>query len=119
MRQEIDEYEYGFDAWVPDNSTRCFVHILNSSQWEMVTNNPVPGEPPSALTYTGSGLPWFEYYDDKLNAFKRAGKLSGQGSVAAKCVVLGEKPLKQNDPVEPHNIKSLGPTSSKVVDGNW
>jgi len=119
MRQEIYEDEYGFDAWDLDNSIRCFVHILNSSQWEMVTNKPVPGVPPSALDYTGAGLPWFDYYDDKLNALKGGDKLSGLDSVAAKGVKLGEKPLKQNGAVTPHLVNQLSPKKDGVLDGEW
>ncbi len=48
MRQEIYEDEYGFDAWDLDASSRCFVHILNSDQWNEVTGKPIPGSPPSA-----------------------------------------------------------------------
>ena len=119
MRQEIYEDEYGFDAWDLDASSRCFVHILNSNQWNNVTGKPVPGVPPSVSDYSAVGLPWFEYYDDKLNTLEGAEKLSGLDSVAAKTIKLGEKPLKNNDTVTPTKIHSLGPKSTKVTEGHW
>lgn len=119
MRQEIYEDEYGFDAWDLDNSSRCFIHIMNSTQWNSATGKAVPGEPPSAKQYTEAGLPWFDYYDDQLNALKGGDALAGLDSVAAKGIKLGEKPLKENEVVDPQNIKSSGPVSSEVGDGKW
>src|SRR5690606_15136672 len=52
MRQEIYEDKYGFDAWDTGASSRCFVHILNSAQWQDATAEPAPGQPPSAADYT-------------------------------------------------------------------
>ena len=119
MRQEIYEDEYGFDAWDLDASSRCFVHILNSEQWNKVTGKPVPGSPPSAVDYTEAGLPWFEYYDDKLNALEGSSKLADLDSVAAKTIKKGKKPLGENEPVSPQNVELLSSPSSKVVDGEW
>ena len=119
MRQEIYEDDYGFDAWDLNASSRCFVHILNSNQWKKVTGQPLPGAPPSASDYTNAGLPWFEYYDDKLKKLKGSTKLSGLDSVAAKKIKLGEKPLKDNESVEPTVIQTLGQNSSKVTEGQW
>ena len=119
MRQEIYEDEYGFDAWDLDASSRCFVHILNSNQWNNVTGKPIPGSPPSAVDYTEAGLPWFEFYDDKSNPLQGSTKLAGLDSVAAKTLKLGEKPMKNNEAVTPTKINSLGPNTAKVIDGKW
>lgn len=119
MRQEIYEDEYGYDAWDVSQSSRCFVHILNSAQWKIATGKPVPGQQPSAADYTKAGLPWFEYYDDKLGALSGAKKLAGMDSVAAKGVKLGEKPLVENDVVNPQKTVSLGSGSVKVNEGKW
>lgn len=119
MRQEIYEDEYGYDAWDMSKSSRCFVHILNSAQWTTATGKPVPGQQPSASDYTKAGLPWFEYYDDKLGALSGAKRLAGMDSVAAKGVKLGEKPLVENDAVTPQKIVPLGSGSTKVNEGKW
>lgn len=119
MRQEIYEDEHGLDAWDLHTSSRCFVHILNSSQWQVATGRPVPGEPPSAANYTKAGLPWFEYYDDRLNALNGASKLAGLNSVAAQSVKLGDPSLPGNEGIEPPNIIPLSSKSAKISDGAW
>lgn len=119
MRQEIHEDEYGFDAWDKCVSSRCFVHILNSAQWSDATGRPIPGQPLSAADYTEAGLPWFEYYDDRLGSLDGAKKLAQVDSVAAKGVKLGEKPLAKNEPIQPKSIVALGAGSNKVNEGNW
>jgi hypothetical protein len=117
MRQEIYEDPYGIDAWDTTHA-RCFVHILNSAQWQTVTGTPAPGQPPTAADYTNAGLPWFEHYDDRLTALPGSKVLAGLDSVAAKGIKLGEKPLPENEPVTPGTIIQTGPTS-KVDDGKW
>ena len=117
MRQEIYEDDYGYDAWDMSVSRRCFVHILNSTQWKAATGKPAPGKPPSAADYTNAGLPWFEYYDDKHTAVGSAPKLAGLDSVAAKGIKLGQKPLPDNNPITPTKI--LKTHKGKVSDGNW
>lgn len=119
MRQTIYEDAYGYDAWDLSISSRCFVHILNSAQWMHATGRPAPGQPPSAADYTNAGLPWFEYYDDRLVALGGAKKLAGVDSVAAKGVKLGEQPLVKNDPAKPQNVVALGSGSAKVSQGKW
>ena len=119
MRQEIYEDEYGFDVWDTDNSSRCFVHALNSAQWTAATANPTPGRQPSSADYAKAGLPWFEYYDDKLEAMDGSKKLAGLDSVAAKAIKLGDKVLGDNAPVDPAEVVKLGPASSKISDGRW
>ncbi|MCP5276920.1 MAG: hypothetical protein H6935_00970 [Thiobacillus sp.] len=119
MRQEIYEDEYGYDAWDLSLSSRCFIHILNSAQWEAATGKAVPGEAPTASDYTKAGLPWFEYYDDKISALAGAQKLAGMDSVAAKGVKLGEQPLKENEAVKPTKVVQLGTDSTRVSEGKW
>jgi hypothetical protein len=69
--------------------------------------------------YTKAGLPWFEYYDDKLGALTGAKKLAELDSVAAKGVKLGEKPLVENDAVKPQKIVPLGAGSAKINEEKW
>ena len=119
MRQHIHEDEHGHAAWDTTASSRCFVHLLNSTQWSVATGRPVPGRPPSAADYTKAGLPWFDHYDDSRAALPGARKLTRLDSVAAAALKLGHGPLAQNVPVEPRVIVSLGPSSRKVGDGRW
>ncbi len=67
MRQEICEDEYGFAAWDRTVCSRCFVHILNSVQYFVVTGEELPCRPPTAMAYTRARLPWFEFYRGDRN----------------------------------------------------
>lgn len=75
------------------------MHILNSAQWTTATDGPPPGQQPSSTDYANAGLPWFEYYDDNLEAMDGSKKLAGLDSVAAKAIKLGDKVLGDNAPV--------------------
>jgi hypothetical protein len=119
MRQEVYEDVYGIDAWDMTRSSRCFVHILNSKQWEGVTGKYPPTIPPSAKDYTAAGLPWFEYYADNLSALTGSAKLAEMDSVAAKGVKLGDKPLKENQALQPTKVIQLGTNLNRVSEGNW
>lgn len=66
MRQEVYTDRRDATDWDLEHGLRCFVSILNSRQWREVTGEPVPGEPISALAYAKAGLPWFEYYTERL-----------------------------------------------------
>jgi len=120
MHQEIYEDEYGFDAWDTKHPSRCFVHILNSAQYQTVTGKKPPTAPPSAKSYTEAGLPWFDYYSEGSKAVDGSKKLAGMDSVAAKGIKKGEKPLQENEPVEPSMVVSIGKKGLKLVrDGDF
>ncbi|MCY1299282.1 hypothetical protein D9M70_488040 [compost metagenome] len=119
IRQQIYPDRYGVDAWDTDTSSRCFVHILNSAQWEAATGTMAPGRAPTAADYTIAGLPWFECYDDSIVAVAGSPELAGLDSVAAKGVKVGETPLPKNEAISQLNIISLKPNSAKVSDGSW
>jgi len=119
MRQEVHKDEYGFDAWDTSQPSRCFVHILNSLQWQQATGLAVPGEPPTAADYTMAGLPWFEHYDDSQKSLAGSSKLADMHGVAAKAVQLGEPPLTDNDSVSPQKVIKVGQHSTEVKKGWW
>lgn len=99
MRQQIYVDPYGIDAWDAPSISRCFVHILNSTQYLAVTGNAPPNVPPTAEAYSKAGLPWFDYYAADLTALKGAQKLAGLDSVAAKGVKKDKSPLPSNEPL--------------------
>ena len=115
MRQQIFEDEYGIDVWDQEHPSRCFVHILNSRQYQAITGEAPPDEPPSAKAYTDAGLPWFDYYSESSTALEGAESLAGFDSVAAKGIKKGQKPLPENVPITPGKIVSLGDKSRKTV----
>ena len=117
MRQSIEEDDYGIDAWDQENGSRCFIHLLNSDEYKIITGNKPPHQAPSSQDYTDAGMPWFEYYSDKksLPGSDVLGKLT---SVAAKSVEKGDGPLEKNHSVTPNNIKIIK-KSNIVRDGEF
>lgn len=117
MRQSIEEDDYGIDAWDQENGSRCFIHLLNSDEYKIITGNKPPHQAPSSQDYTDAGMPWFEYYSDKksLPGSDVLGKLT---SVAAKSVEKGDGPLEKNHSVTLGNIKIIK-KSNIVRDGEF
>jgi hypothetical protein len=113
IRQQIFADPFKLDDW-DETHSRCFVHIANSQAWQQITMQRPPGKPPTAKQYTNAGLPWFDYYDDKLesldaqeplerllsvNTLKtlwHGAKLSGNKSCEPKVVLPIRKGLTQN-----------------------
>ncbi|MFQ5487638.1 MAG: hypothetical protein ACE5ET_04225 [Gammaproteobacteria bacterium] len=108
MRQRIRADDYGLETWDTESFSRCYVHIANSQAYEALTGHAPPSSPPTAKAYTDAGLPWFEYYDENSPALSGSQTLAGLDSIAAKGIKLGEKPLPENEAVEPAHIKKLG-----------
>ncbi len=104
MRQKIYEDDYGFDVWDQTAGSRCFVHVLNSTQFFAVTASHPPSPPPTAQAYARAGLPWYSYYDGDRAALQGAMKLAGLDSVAATQVKQGKGVLEDNDPVQPKTV---------------
>ncbi len=115
MRQEVFEDEYGIDAWDQGHPSRCFVHILNSREYQEITGEAPPDEPLSAKVYTDAGFPWFDHYSESNTALEGAKSLAGLDSVAAKGIKKGQKPLPENVPITPGKIVSLGDKLRKMV----
>jgi hypothetical protein len=81
MRQHIYEDEFNIDDWDQSAGSRCFITILNSADWRMVTGEPMPSSPVDARRYAEAGLPWFDYYSD-APALEGGQKLQGVKSIA-------------------------------------
>jgi hypothetical protein len=108
MRQEIYEDPFDLNDWDLDSGSRCFVHIANLLVWRMVTDEAPPMVPFTAVEYNQYGLPWFDYYSDNSKPLKGSGKLKGLKSVVEMGKTKGDKPLPENESVEPGNIVKLG-----------
>jgi hypothetical protein len=63
--------------------------------------------PFTALEYNQYGLPWFAYYSDNSKPLKGSDKLKVLKSVLEMGKVNGDKPLPENESVEPRNIVKL------------
>lgn len=64
MRQEIYADPYHVHDWDLNNTSRCFVHLVNSVYWRDMTGQVPPTWLPTAADYAEAGLPWFEYYQE-------------------------------------------------------
>jgi hypothetical protein len=64
ISQEIYEDLHGVDAWDLEHSARCFVHTVNSEQFESITGLCPPISPITRESYLGQNLPWYQYYSD-------------------------------------------------------
>jgi hypothetical protein len=107
MRQEVYDDPYRMDEWELRHSGRCFVHLANSMVWRAITGQDPPTVPPTAEEYTRHGLPWFEYYAEGKAAVPGTGALAGLEGVAARGARKGERPLPENEQVDPANVVHL------------
>ena len=65
MRQDIYADGHDFQDWDLENSSRCFVHVLNSIYWKELTGQNPPDLPLTKDDYGLRNIPWFEYYSEK------------------------------------------------------
>jgi hypothetical protein len=117
MRQRIDEDPHGLDAWDTEHSSRCFVHLVNSLQFNAVTGKQPPQKPLTAKDYTEAGLPWFEYYSDG-EAVGGSGMLAKLKSLGAKMVEKEGSTLADNEPITPAIVNEVE-ARSKVREGRF
>ncbi len=115
MRQEIYEDDYGLDAWDQRHPVRCFIAIANSAQWIAITGERPPSEPPTALQYTESGLPWYDYYDADHEAVSGSEILKSVKSVAQTAEEKGEAALRDNESINGTKVVSLRDTRKREV----
>jgi hypothetical protein len=114
MKQEIFRDRFDLADWDLEHSSRCFVHIANSSQWHEITGNYPPYQPPSANQYTNAGLPWFDYYDDNLKALKGSSQLANMKSVQILSQLWGNPT--PNLPLIPKNVTHIKPRQVREGD---
>lgn len=98
MYQTVHEDEYGLAKWDQSAHAKCFVHLLNSKQYEYVTGEAPPTPAPSAADYTTAGLPWFMEVGDAA-ALPGAPKLQQVDSVGTLAVKKGESVLPAEAPL--------------------
>ncbi len=118
MTQTIHEDPYGADAWDTEASSRCFVHVFNSEQWQAITGTVPPTAPRKAKDYEAAGLPWFEHYSD-AKVLGGSSVLAGLDSLAAKALKKGKGLLSGGESFSPKVVKSIGSKSQGVSEGDW
>lgn len=84
IRQSIWPDPFEPEEWDLEQTSRCFVHLVNSVAWKELTGQAPPTWLPTAAEYTEAGLPWFEEYRENPEieqlATRRPPPGSGQGS---------------------------------------
>lgn len=107
IRQEIARDRFGSDAWAPDCVSRCFVHLLNTHQYQAVTGERPPHAPFAASDYVQAGLPWFHVYSDD-EAVEGSPTLAGVHSIAAMTATQTGEPMRDNASLGPLPVTVLG-----------
>ncbi len=106
MRQSIESDPYGVDAWDTARS-KCFVHLANALVWHAITGQHPPHPPPTAATYSRSGLPWFAWYDEHSKPIDGTQVLALLKSIRQLGAEKGQVPLPENEAVPPERIVAL------------
>jgi len=83
MRQDIYDDEYGIDAWDTRYASRCFVHLVNSEAYELITGHNPPLPPISKNDYKRFGMPWFDYYAENKSSVTGSGVLNKLKSISS------------------------------------
>ena len=115
MRQEIYEDDYGLDAWDQRHPVRCFVSIVNSTQWMAITGERPPNKPPTAMDYTDAGMPWYDYYDADREAVSGSEILKSVKSVSKISKEKGEAVLPDDETKTVPRVVSLRDSRKREV----
>ncbi len=108
MRQEIYQDERGIEDYDQNLTSRCFVHLCNSSAWKAITGSPPPHRPISAQLYTEHGLPWFDYYRDDLSAVGGSKRLAALKTIDDLYSDIEAPALPDNESIAPKKIIQYG-----------
>ena len=108
MKQEIYDDPYGLDAWDLRHGSRCFVSLLNSTQWMSVTGTRPPNKPPTARDYAAHGLPWFDYYGGDRRAVAGSDRLRGLRSVVHHAKTTRQEPPPDNETIAVPYVIGVG-----------
>jgi hypothetical protein len=117
IRQEIEKDPYGVDAWDTAVSSRCFVHLMNSTSYAAVTGHAPPTEPITAQQYRDNGVPWFAYYQDG-ETLEGSQELAGLDGIASAMLKKGKK-LKGNEPIQVADWVQLSKKPGLVREGEF
>ncbi len=121
MRQLIYPDPHGVGTWDEENTGRVYVHIVDSLTYRDITGQAPPPSPVSARTFSESGLPWFELFDEEKGVVAPSKTLAGVKSVQGKDAEHGFAPQQDDAPVTVPvaQVVGVGPDAGEVDDGTW
>jgi len=64
MKQQINKDPYGPSFWDQENTSRIFVHIVNSAMFYQITGRRPPQTPIDARSYSQLGYPWYDMFNE-------------------------------------------------------
>jgi len=120
IKQQIFDDPYKLTDWDAEQSSRCFVHLCNSKQWQAITGSPPPAEPITAQDYHKHGLPWFDFYEE-APAVGGSAKLAALETVADHAETIGDAPLDHNESITAARVVELrrGLEDGQVRETGW
>ena len=120
MEQKIYPDPHGIDTWSRSETSRVFVHIVNTELWREITGERPPETPVTAKEYARHGLPWFSLYDESAPAHSGTKTLRKVKSIRELDGERSDRPLQDDEPVEPGPVKKLWmQVVGGVRDGKW
>ena len=111
MRQRIATDPYGIDAWDQSNGAHCIVTLVDVDDWGEITGARPPTRPFTPADYEKEGLPWFDLFNDDLEA---QGDTSGLARVASVTEIAARRglrvlPVATIEPSEPVRLRPVRP----------
>jgi hypothetical protein len=120
MKQSIYPDPHGVSTWDASETSRVFVHIVNTELWREITGERPPETPVTAKEYARAGLPWFELYDEAHGAVAAQSALADLKSVKQIDENKSDAPLQDDDSVSAGPVKKLLTSIAGAVrDGKW
>jgi hypothetical protein len=122
MKQKIYPDPHGIETWDEDNTSRVYVHLVNSDLWREITGENPPSTPVTAKAYAAHGLPWFDLYDEQAPTLNPSTTLGQVKSIKQLDGGASTLPLQDDDPVQVGPVKKLWTKIASglgVRDGSW
>jgi hypothetical protein len=121
MRQKLYPDTHGIEVWDQENSSKMFVHIVNSQMYEQITGEKPPATLIDAQTYAKHGYPWFDLWDEEMADIQAPSNLAGVLTVSQLDKVKGIEGQQDDSAiVEKHVIKHKVKHGKVAIrDGKW
>lgn len=59
IEQNIEEDPHGLAAWDQNQRLRCFAHVINSTEFKVISGRQPPLPPITKKQYAAAGIPWY------------------------------------------------------------